>query len=103
MINANHNAHLIHTHVNRFQVQQMGSELSTTKYPVLDAVFNHDPKMCRDTFMVPPNSRTRAWVQYKKVLHCHLLAHEDTGMMATLFIGQKDWVFRLQEHIYDGL
>jgi hypothetical protein len=27
------------------------------------------------------------------------LAHEDTGMMATLFIGKQDWVFRLEEHI----
>ena len=27
------------------------------------------------------------------------MAHEDTGMMATLFIGEQDWVFRLEEHI----
>ena len=32
-------------------------------------------------------------------MHCHFLAHEDTGMMATLFIGKQDWVFRLEEHI----
>ena len=54
--------------------------------------------------MVPPNGRTRIWVQYKNytgktVLHCHFLAHEDTGMMATLFIGEKDWVFRWKEHV----
>ncbi len=35
----------------------------------------------------------------KTVVHCHFLAHEDTGMMATLFIGKQDWVFRLEEHI----
>ena len=30
-------------------------------------------------------------------LSCHFLAHEDTGMMSTLFIGPQDWVFRLEE------
>jgi hypothetical protein len=29
---------------------------------------------------------------------CHFLAHEDTGMMSTLFIGPPDWVFRWEEH-----
>lgn len=104
LINANHNAHPFHIHVNRFQVKEMGSELSVEKYPVLESVLDYDPEVWRDTFMVPPNGRTRIWVQYKNytgktVLHCHFLAHEDTGMMATLFIGKKDWVFRMKEHI----
>mmetsp|Transcript_12787 Transcript_12787/g.23998 ORF Transcript_12787/g.23998 Transcript_12787/m.23998 type:complete len:650 (-) Transcript_12787:170-2119(-) len=104
LINANHNAHPFHIHVNRFQVKEMGSELSVDTYPVLESVLDFDPHAWRDTFMVPPNGRTRIWVQYKNytgktVLHCHFLAHEDTGMMATLFIGKKDWVFRLREHI----
>lgn len=104
LINANHNAHPFHIHVNRFQVKEMGSELSVDKYPVLESVLDFDPHVWRDTYMVPPNGRTRIWVQYKNytgktVLHCHFLAHEDTGMMATLFIGRKDWVFRLREHI----
>jgi hypothetical protein len=30
---------------------------------------------------------------------CHFLAHEDTGMMATLFIGPPDYVFRIEEHL----
>jgi hypothetical protein len=82
----------------------MGSELSVDTYPVLESVLDFDPHVWRDTFMVPPNGRTRIWVQYKNytgktVLHCHFLAHEDTGMMATLFIGKKDWVFRPREHI----
>lgn len=104
LINANHNAHPFHIHVNRFQVQEVGSELSTSTYPVLESVLDFDPEIWRDTFMVPPNGRTRIWVQYKNytgktVLHCHFLAHEDTGMMATLFIGEKDWVFRWKEHV----
>lgn len=103
LINANHNAHPFHIHVNRFQVQEMGSELHKETYPVLESVLDYDPHIWRDTVMVPPNGRTRIWVQYKNytgktVLHCHFLAHEDTGMMATLFIGKTDWVFRLKEH-----
>ena len=27
------------------------------------------------------------------------MAHEDTGMMATLFIGPPDYVFRIEEHL----
>lgn len=103
LINANHNAHPFHIHVNRFQVKEMGSELSKDTYPVLESVLDYDPLIWRDTVMVPPNGRTRIWVQYKNytgktVLHCHFLAHEDSGMMATLFIGKKDWIFRLEEH-----
>jgi FtsP/CotA-like multicopper oxidase with cupredoxin domain len=121
LINAQHNVHPFHIHVNRFQVQEMGSELSTSKYPVLEAVLDFPKGVWRDTVIVPPNGRTRIWVQYKnytgktvrtnvlvvnmrinvlaflrltrafyspQVFHCHFLAHEDTGMMATLFIGK---------------
>jgi FtsP/CotA-like multicopper oxidase with cupredoxin domain len=104
LINANHNVHPFHIHVNRFQVQEMGSELSTEKYPALKAVMDFDKSTWRDTVVIPPNGRTRIWVQYKNytgktVFHCHFLAHEDTGMMSTLFIGEQDWVFRLEHHI----
>jgi len=93
LVNANHNVHPFHIHVNRFQVKEMGSELSSEKYPVLKAVLDYgDGTLWRDTVVVPPNGRARIWVQYKNitgktVLHCHFLAHEDTGMMSTLFIG----------------
>lgn len=81
----------------------MGSELSTEKYPVLKEVLDFTPDSWRDTVVVPPNGRTRIWVQYKNytgktVLHCHFLAHEDTGMMATLFIGPPDYVFHWEDH-----
>ena len=104
LINAQHNVHPFHIHVNRFQVKEMGSELSTERYPVLKAVLDFDPEAWRDTVVVPPNGRTRIWVQYKNytgktVLHCHFLAHEDTGMMATLFIGPQDYVFHWQDHL----
>lgn len=103
-MNANHNVHPFHIHVNRFQVKEMGSELSTEKYPVLAALMDFSPENSwRDTVVVPPNGRARIWVQYKNytgktVFHCHFLAHEDTGMMSTLFIGVEDFVFDWKEH-----
>ena len=113
LINANHNVHPFHIHVNRFQVKEMGSELSTTKYPALAAVLDFDydtphgdtmVSAWRDTVIVPPNGRARIWVQYKNytgktLFHCHFLAHEDTGMMSTLFIGPPDWVFHWRDHV----
>jgi FtsP/CotA-like multicopper oxidase with cupredoxin domain len=104
LVNANHNVHPFHIHVNRFQIKEMGSEISTEKYPALKAVMDFDPDAWRDTVVVPPNGRTRIWVQYKNytgktVFHCHFLAHEDTGMMSTLFIGPQDYVFRWEDHI----
>jgi hypothetical protein len=104
LINANHNAHPFHIHVNRFQVKEMGTELSIERYPVLAAVLDFDPDAWRDTVMVPPNGRTRIWVQYKNytgktVFHCHFLAHEDTGMMSTLFIGPQDFIFKWKDHL----
>jgi len=84
----------------------MGSELSVETYPVLGPVLDFDPDMWRDTVIVPPNGRTRIWVHYKNytgktVMHCHFLAHEDTGMMSTLFIGVPEptlWRVVLVEH-----
>jgi FtsP/CotA-like multicopper oxidase with cupredoxin domain len=104
LINANHNVHPFHIHVNRFQIQEMGSELSTERYPVLSALLDHDPTIWRDIVIVPPNGRARIWVHYKSnytgktVLHCHFLAHEDTGMMSTIFIGDEDVVFTWKDY-----
>jgi len=98
LINGNHNVHPFHIHVNRFQVIEMGSELSTEKYPVLKSVMDFEEGLWRDTVVVPPNGRARIWVKYgnytgKTLFHCHFLAHEDTGMMSTLFIGEPDFTF----------
>lgn len=98
LVNANHNVHPFHIHVNRFQVQHMGSELSTEKYPVLKSLLDFNETHWRDTVVVPPNGKAVIWVQYKNytgktVFHCHFLAHEDTGMMSTLFIGAPDFTF----------
>mmetsp|Transcript_33295 Transcript_33295/g.80503 ORF Transcript_33295/g.80503 Transcript_33295/m.80503 type:complete len:233 (+) Transcript_33295:1836-2534(+) len=98
LINGNHNVHPFHIHVNRFQVIEMGTELSMEEYPVVKSVLDFEPGMWRDTVAVPPNGRARIWVQYgnytgKTLFHCHFLAHEDTGMMSTLFIGAPDFTF----------
>lgn len=104
LINANHNVHPFHIHVNRFQIQEMGTELSVERYPVLKPLLDFDPTIWRDIVVVPPNGRARIWVHYKSnytgktVLHCHFLAHEDTGMMSTLFIGDEYFVFKWQEY-----
>lgn len=76
----------------------MRSGLSVDKYPVLKHLLEFDPHAWRDTVVVPPNGRARIWVQYKNytgktILHCHFLAHEDTGMMAILFIGAPNEIF----------
>jgi suppressor of ftsI len=65
LINANHNVHPFHIHVNRFQVKEMGSELSTQTYPALAAVLDFDANVWRDTVIIPPNGRTRIWVKYQ--------------------------------------
>jgi len=104
LVNANHNVHPFHIHVNRFQIQEMGSELSSERYPVLKPLMEFDPTIWRDIVVVPPNGRARVWVHYKSnytgktVFHCHFLAHEDTGMMSTLFIGDEDFVFNLNDY-----
>ena len=82
----------------------MGSELSVEDYPALAEVMSFDPDIWRDTVVVPPNGRARIWVQYKNytgktVIHCHFLAHEDTGMMSTLFIGSPLVMFKWRDHI----
>jgi FtsP/CotA-like multicopper oxidase with cupredoxin domain len=92
LINANHNVHPFHIHVNRFQVKEMGCELPTKKYPVLAAVLDFSPENSwRDTVVVPPNGRTRIWVQYKNytgktVFHCHFLAHEGKTEVKTSMV-----------------
>ncbi len=82
----------------------MGSELSVEDYPALAEVLKFDPEIWRDTVIVPPNGRARIWVQYKNytgktVFHCHFLAHEDTGMMSTLFIGDPRVLFKWRDHL----
>lgn len=68
-------AHPFHIHVNAFQV--------------LDA--QGRPGEWRDTIIVPYNRRIRVRSRYERftgtfVLHCHILTHEDLGMMQSVRI-----------------
>jgi FtsP/CotA-like multicopper oxidase with cupredoxin domain len=76
--------HPFHIHTNSFQL------IATNDVPV-------DPVQIWDTFPVPPKSssgkngsivvriRFKEWVG-KDVFHCHVLDHEDTGMMQNFLI-----------------
>jgi suppressor of ftsI len=77
-------AHPFHVHVNSFQVFEIGGK------PV-------DPLLVCDTILVPPAKffgahgsvkfriRFREFIG-KSVFHCHITAHEDTGMMKNMLI-----------------
>jgi FtsP/CotA-like multicopper oxidase with cupredoxin domain len=67
--------HPFHIHVNAFQL--------------LDA--NGRPGEWRDTIIVPPKGTVKFRTRYERftgkfVLHCHILFHEDTGMMQNVEI-----------------
>ena len=65
--------HVFHIHVNPFQVFRQGP--------------NNQPQLVwKDTQIVPPGQTVNMYTQYrdflgKFVIHCHILDHEDLGMM----------------------
>lgn len=73
--NASDEWHPFHIHVNDFQVMSVNGE------PV--------PVNRNDTFSLPPNGEIVVRIPFydftgKFVFHCHILAHEDFGMMAVV-------------------
>ncbi|WP_165985240.1 multicopper oxidase family protein [Streptomyces sp. YIM 98790] len=78
--------HPVHLHVNPFQV------IDVKGIPPGDTSWQTDPAIWWDTFRLPPNGeftlRTffRPDITGKTVFHCHILPHEDNGMMGTLLI-----------------
>jgi FtsP/CotA-like multicopper oxidase with cupredoxin domain len=74
--NTSSHFHPFHIHVNDFQV----------------VAFNGEPVAARgwqDTVVLPPNSETVMRMRFddfdgKFVYHCHILSHEDFGMMAVV-------------------
>jgi hypothetical protein len=73
LVNESKEAHPFHIHINPFQVISINGE----------AVNRHGYD---DTFSIPPKSTVIIRTQYKDfdgkyVLHCHILFHEDHGMM----------------------
>jgi FtsP/CotA-like multicopper oxidase with cupredoxin domain len=65
--------HVFHIHVNPFQMERKGPS-------------GQPETVWKDTVLVPPNVQLNVYTQYTDyigafVLHCHILDHEDLGMM----------------------
>lgn len=76
--------HPFHIHVNHFEVISMQAvgQKTPTMFP---------PGTIQDTVWVPENTTVVIRTKYKQfvgkaVYHCHILPHEDTGMMANFLI-----------------
>lgn len=70
--------HPFHVHVNKFEVK------------TINAV-PQPPGTIVDTLWVSPRTNSEGWIKYvqfsgKTVLHCHILHHEDPGMMMNVLI-----------------
>lgn len=74
----NMEGHPFHIHVNSFEVK----EINNVAQP---------PGTIMDTLWVGVNQTAKVWMRFrewtgKSVYHCHILPHEDTGMMANILI-----------------
>lgn len=71
--------HPVHLHGAQFQIISRNGE----RPPVTEQGF-------KDTFAIAPGERVRVLVTFQYtgtyMLHCHLLEHEDQGMMATVLV-----------------
>ncbi|WP_201294867.1 MULTISPECIES: multicopper oxidase family protein [unclassified Nocardiopsis] len=78
--------HPVHIHVNPFQV------VDVKGIPAGDTSWQTDPEIWWDTVRLPPNGEVtirtyfRPDITGKTVFHCHILPHEDNGMMGVLLI-----------------
>jgi suppressor of ftsI len=78
LLNTSTEAHPFHIHVNSFQVVSInGVPLATPRFV--------------DTVLIPPNGKVVFRMRLKQfvgksVYHCHILPHEDTGMMGNFLI-----------------
>ena len=78
--------HPFHIHVNPFQV------IDIQGIPPGDNSWHPDPAVWWDVFRLPPHGRFtmrtyfRPDVTGKTVYHCHILPHEDNGMMGNILI-----------------
>lgn len=78
LLNNSTEGHPFHVHVNSFEVVSIGGVAQP-------------PGFFKDVHWVRPNEpvvirmRFKTWIG-KTVYHCHILSHEDTGMMQNLLI-----------------
>lgn len=113
LINPDNTWHPFHIHVNPFMVVDVRSAWPYAR-PFTDVTGQRHPpygdevhryateqvpaRRWRDTTFLPPFSVVRIWTRFardiaapngfvgKSVMHCHFLAHEDTGMIANFVI-----------------
>lgn len=82
LLQADMGTHPYHIHINPFQVKTFGERtLSTPMWKDVVMVANKKPVHIRARY-------TRYWGDF--VLHCHLLHHEDQGMMQRIRIKRKE-------------
>jgi len=78
--------HPFHIHVNPFQVVEVIGA------PPNDPTWNYDPNVWWDVFRLPAKGSVRIRMYFRPdfpgltVYHCHILPHEDNGMMGTVCI-----------------
>ena len=90
--------HPFHIHVNPFQVVRIvdgsGADVSVTG-EADDPQYANLKGVWKDTLFVKPNYRAVVRMRYQRyigdfVLHCHILDHEDQGMMQNVRIALPD-------------
>ena len=96
LISTTNVAHPFHLHVLPFQVMSVFSGYNgTTNTQTVRTMEEIGPyPQWRDTVIVPPYGQVRIWIRFepaplvdlngKSVFHCHMLAHEDTGMITAI-------------------
>lgn len=77
--------HPFHIHVNSFEVISVNGKLL-------------EPGTIKDTIWIPAESTVVIRIRFKEfvgksVFHCHILPHEDTGMMQNFLIKRRDQPF----------
>jgi FtsP/CotA-like multicopper oxidase with cupredoxin domain len=82
-------AHPFHIHVNPFQIIEIfDPKQSPTPFQL------PGPWAWWDNFAIPANGWFKMWSRFadftgKYVMHCHIVAHEDRGMMQAVQVGPK--------------
>jgi FtsP/CotA-like multicopper oxidase with cupredoxin domain len=96
LISTTNAMHPFHLHVLPFQVKSVKSGFNGTinmeTVRMTESIAPDD--MWRDTVVIPPYGMVRIWIRFetpalvdlngKSVFHCHMLAHEDTGMITPI-------------------
>ncbi len=85
-LSSSNKSHPYHIHINPFQVTKLVDDQGRS--------YKVDPPIWKDVALISPKRTTFMRTRYQKywgdfVLHCHILAHEDMGMMQRIRIQRK--------------